>query len=103
MTVVGAAAGWHGVDRPIRVLDPGVAGRQIAASMVAVLVDDADDDQRRHEIGVHEEVDRAANFVDIGACVRQIEHRVASGLPLRCGRHPHDNHAIFIENAGTNH
>jgi hypothetical protein len=77
----------------------GMAWRQIA---VAVCVGDADDDQRWNEIVVREEIDDAANFVNIRAAVRHIQHGVAFFLPPRCSGHPHPNHTIFIQNIGVN-
>src|SRR5580704_2329179 len=101
--LVGAAAGGERFDRAVGVFYIGMSGRQITD---AGGVGDGNDDEWGHKIGVRQEIDGAANFVDVRAVIRHVDHGVAVCLPLflalRGSRHPHPDLTIFLQNVGMN-
>ena len=96
--LVGAAAGGIALDGTVVILDVRASGREVAH---AIGVGNADDDKRRHKVGIVEEVDGGADLVDVAAGVGEICDPIAFFLSLGGRGHPHPDGAVLIQDLGV--
>src|ERR1700730_19273016 len=94
-----AAAGWEWHHCPVVILDIRVSRRQIS---VTVRVAYTHHDYRRHAIVGHQEVDGAADLVDLLGRVGLVQYRIHILVALIACWRAHPDDAIFVQHLGVN-